>query len=199
MTHATGLAQRKRQFVRDELTRETLRLLAVQGYEATTVEQVTDAVGVSRRTFFRYFQSKEDVIVQVVTAKGTELATALEARPRDETAAVALRHTLHDLAAQVSVDTERQLHLLQLILRTPALHARFLERQARWKDVLTSTLAEREGMDAADLRPALMVGVALTALQTALNRWAESEATENLTDLLDRTFTLVEPVLRTTP
>ncbi len=60
-----SLAERKRQLVRDELTEAALKLLAFQGFEATTIDQMAAAAGLSRRTFFRYFQSKEDVIIEL--------------------------------------------------------------------------------------------------------------------------------------
>ncbi|MEU6573447.1 TetR family transcriptional regulator [Streptomyces sp. NPDC046805] len=195
MTNAPGLAQRKRQFVRDELARETLRLLATQGYEATTVEQVTDAVGVSRRTFFRYFQSKEDVIVQAVTDKGAVLAADFEARPADEAASAALHHALTPLVNQDPADPERMLRLTQLILRTPALHGRYLERQAQWKTALTSVLAQRTGRAATDMGLQLAAGMTLVAFHTALTRWADGDGTEILADLFDEAFTLVAPAV----
>ena len=58
------LAERKRQVVVDELTEAALQLLAIKGFDTTTVDEIVAAAGVSRRTFFRYFASKEDVVVQ---------------------------------------------------------------------------------------------------------------------------------------
>ena len=198
MTRESGLAQRKREFVRNELARETLRLLAEQGYEATTVEQVTDAVGVSRRTFFRYFQSKEDVIVQSVTEKEAEMAAVFAARPAGEDTSAALRSTLTPLATRVS-DERTLLKLIQLIITTPALHARFLVRQAQWKTDLATVLAQRTGLDPADMRLLLIVSLALATFHAALTRWAESDGAEDLNDLLDQMFSLVAPALNAVP
>ena len=89
-----SLAERKRQLVRDELTEAALKLLAFQGFEETTIDQMAAAAGVSRRTFFRYFQSKEDVIIEFLSDLGRQLSHGLSTRPATEPPAVALQNTL---------------------------------------------------------------------------------------------------------
>jgi hypothetical protein len=87
----------------------------------------------------------------------------------------------------------------KLILNTPALLGRFLERQAQWQAGITDILAQRTGLDArADLRPALAAGVALTAFNTALRRWADSNGRQTLVQLADRAFALEAPALALT-
>ena len=91
---ASNLAERKRELVRDELAQAAVNVLAFQEFEDTTVDHIVAEIGVSRRTFFRYFQSKEDVIVHIVAGAGTQLCTELRARPAFEPAAEALRQAL---------------------------------------------------------------------------------------------------------
>ncbi|MFK4547736.1 hypothetical protein RKD29_007332 [Streptomyces tendae] len=68
--------------------------------------------------------------------------------------------------------------MVQLILRTPALHARFLARQGRWREDLAAELARRPGLDPAhELYPELAAGMALTAFNTVLHRWSDSDGT----------------------
>src|SRR5260221_13721428 len=89
-----SLVERKRQLVRDELTEAALKLLAFQGFEATTIDQLAAAAGASRRTFFRYFQSKEDVIIEFLDDLGRQLRAALPAQPASERPALAVRNPL---------------------------------------------------------------------------------------------------------
>ena len=193
---AASLAERKRQLVRDELADAAVKILALRGYEDTTVEQIADAVGVSRRTFFRYFPSKDDVIVHLLAGAGTQLSAELRARPAGEPAAVALRHALSPFIAFSIDQPDKTLHLSRLILNTPALLGRFLERQAHWQADITAILAQRTGLDPrADPRPALAAGIALTAFNTALRRWADSDGTQPLADLADQAFALAAPAL----
>ncbi len=78
------LAQRKRQLVATELTEASLQLFALKGFDAVTVDEIASASGVSKRTFFRYFASKEDVVVQFLAGMGTDIRAALAARPAAE-------------------------------------------------------------------------------------------------------------------
>ncbi|WP_370415473.1 TetR family transcriptional regulator [Streptomyces fradiae] len=195
-----SLAERKRLLVATELSEAALQLLALRGFDAVTVDEIAAEAGVSKRTFFRYFASKEDVVVQFLSGMGGDIHAALAARPADEPASAALRHAL---AVPLLACTDqhpdhaaRALRVVQLILRTPALLARFLERQAEWREALAAELARRRGLDpAADLYPRLAAGTALVAFHTALQRWGDSDAADDPLDLLDRAFAVVRPAL----
>ncbi|QGZ47319.1 TetR family transcriptional regulator [Streptomyces sp. QHH-9511] len=191
-----SMAQRKRQLVSDELTRSALQLLALRGFDAVTVDEIVNAAGVSKRTFFRYFASKEDVVVQFLADMGAGIHAELAARPAGERPSVALLHAVSVPLAACGDHSERALPVVQLILRTPALLARFLERQEQWRNDLAAELAHRLGLDAlADLYPRLAAGTALTAFNTVLQRWSESDGAQNPAELTDQAFTVVAPAL----
>jgi AcrR family transcriptional regulator len=195
--HRPRLAERKRQVVRDELSAAALRLLAYQGFEETTIDQIVAAAGVSRRTFFRYFRSKEDVIIAFLAEVGELAREQLAARPADEPPPVALHRALSVFVAEMEEHPEKSLRLARLTLETPALRARYLDRQGDWQAALAAELSRRTGLDpAGDMRPALAAGVALTAFTTALTTWAATGGAERLPDLFDRAFGLVEGSLR---
>jgi AcrR family transcriptional regulator len=188
------IAERKRQLVRGELAEAAVTLLADQGFEETTVDQIVAAVGMSRRTFSRYFQSKEDVVVHMLAGAGAQMCAELRARPAAEAPAAALRHALSTFASVCGTDPDRTLHVGRLILDTPALLARFLERQSRWQAEMTRVLARRAGLDPdADMRPALAAGVALAAFQTGLRHWVDGDGTKNLNELVDQAFATIAP------
>ncbi|TDC07341.1 TetR family transcriptional regulator [Streptomyces sp. 8K308] len=193
------MAERKRQLVANELTEAALQLLASKGYDAVTVDEIVATAGVSRRTFFRYFASKEDVVVQFLADLGTGMRAELAGRPGEERPSVALRHAVWAglaACADPSDHTERALRVVRLILRTPALLARFLERQARWREELADELARRLGRDAGtDLYPRMAAGMALSAFDTVLRRWSESEGVADPAELTDRAFALIAPAL----
>ncbi|KUL35653.1 TetR family transcriptional regulator [Streptomyces sp. NRRL F-4489] len=196
---AASLAQRKRQVVSDELTGAALQLLAQKGYDAVTIDEIVATAGVSRRTFFRYFASKEDVVVRFLADLGAGMCAELAARPAAEPPSAALRHAVAAALAPCGDrgdHADRALRVVQLILGTPALHARFLERQAQWRDDLTAELARRLDLDPATaLRPHLAAGMALTAFNTVLARWSGSDGTERPAPLVDRAFTVLAPAL----
>nr|BFD95449.1 TetR family transcriptional regulator [Kitasatospora sp. Xyl93] len=174
---ATTLAQRKRQLVADELTQAALDLLADGGFDAVTVDEIATAAGVSKRTFFRYFASKEDVVVQFLAALGAAMREELARRPADEAPSVALRHAVWRCVEDCAGHEERARKVVRLILSTPALLARFLERQAQWRDELAAELATRLGLDAGrELYPRLAADMALAAFHTVLQRWSAAGA-----------------------
>jgi len=117
-----SLAERKRQLVRDQLGEAALRLLASQGYEETTVEQIVAAAGVSRRTFFRYFKSKEDVIVGSVGDLSATIRAELAARPEQENPQSAIRAALAVAVEQLASEPEKSVPIIRLLFDTPALH-----------------------------------------------------------------------------
>ncbi|MGC0341200.1 AcrR family transcriptional regulator [Streptomyces sp. SLBN-8D4] len=193
---AANMAERKRLLVRSELAEAAVKLLADQGFEETTVDQIVAAVGMSRRTFSRYFDSKEDVIVHMLAEAGVRLCAELNARPADEPPAVALRRALSVFTSMSVGNPAKMLRVSRLILDTPALLARFLERQSQWQAEMTGILALRAGLDPdVDLRPAVAAGVALTAFQAALRRWVDSDGSESLDDVVDQALALVGPVI----
>ncbi|MER6792357.1 TetR family transcriptional regulator [Amycolatopsis mediterranei] len=191
-----GIAERKRQLVRNELAEAAVALLADQGFEETTVDQIVAAVGMSRRTFSRYFESKEDVVVHLLAGAGAQMCAELRARPGDEPPALALRHAVSVFTSICRVDRERTLRVSRLILDTPALLARFLERQSQWQAEMAGILARRTGLvPDTDLRPALAAGVALTAFQTGLRHWVDNDGTTAIDELVDQAFVMITPAL----
>ncbi|MEU9112592.1 TetR family transcriptional regulator [Streptomyces sp. NPDC048483] len=196
-----SLAQRKRELVANELTEAALQLLALKGFDAVTIDEIAASAGVSKRTFFRYFASKEDVVVQFLADMGTGMRAELAARPLGERPSVALQHAVSvplAACADRSDHAGRALRVVQLILRTPALRARFLERQAQWRDDLAAELARRLELDTeTDLYVQLAAGMALTAFDTVLQRWSGSDGAEDPAVLTDRAFAVIAPALDT--
>jgi AcrR family transcriptional regulator len=171
-------------------------VLAAKGFETTTVDEIVAAAGVSRRTFFRYFASKEDVVVQLLAGLGEMMNAELTARPIDEPPATALRLSMAAALADCAGrphDAAKQLLVVKMIVGTPALLARFLELQAQWQDELAGILAARYPGD--DLYPALAAGTALAGAHVVLRRWSESDGTIDHNELLERVFEQIAPAL----
>ncbi|MGW4630380.1 TetR family transcriptional regulator [Streptomyces rubiginosohelvolus] len=191
-----SLAERKRQLVSDELTGAALRLLAQKGFDAVTIDEIVAAAGVSKRTFFRYFASKEDVVIQFLAEMGTVMRAELAGRPAQEPPSVALRHTIWVSIDACAGHADQALRVVQLILGTPSLLARFLERQAQWRDELATEVADRLGLaPETDLYPQLAAGMALAAFGTVLQRWSDSDGAEDPATLTDRAFAIIAPAL----
>jgi len=195
----SSLAERKRELVAGELRDAALMLLATRGFDAVTVDDIVAAAGMSRRTFHRYFASKEDVVVRFLADMSADIVAALAARPPAEPPSVALRHAVWvPLAACTDHPDhiERSRIVVRLILDTPALRARWLERQARCRAELTAELAARCGLDPdADVYPEMAAGMALVVLDTVLERWQPGDGEQRLAELTDRAFAVIATAL----
>jgi AcrR family transcriptional regulator len=184
----TSMAERKRQLVRDELSEAAVLLFAEQGFEETTVDQIAAAVGVSPRTFFRYFKVKEDVLVEFLGHFGEQLVAELAARPAGEPPLTAMRQALIPLIGLHLEHPEKTLRLTRLLLSTPTVRARYLDHQARWRDELAAVLATRTGAGPEDFRPVLTASIALAAFAAAQARWADLDGAPSFVAMLDEAF-----------
>ncbi|KNB53411.1 TetR/AcrR family transcriptional regulator [Streptomyces caatingaensis] len=161
----TGLRERKLRRTRDEMIRSALQLFLDQGYEETTVDQITAAVEVHPRTFFRHFASKEEVALTPISSIDMAFLAALEARPARENPLQAMTGAFRAVLEQVREDRldgmDGGLHLamMRLVERTPGLLAEYLRRSEETEERLARIIADREGLDPEDSRPQLIVAV----------------------------------------
>ncbi|WP_353114355.1 TetR family transcriptional regulator [Microbacterium sp.] len=142
-----SLSQRKREAVRRELTVIAVDLFARDGYEQTTVDAIAEAAGMSKRTFFRYYASKDDVVIGKWQTMGDDIVTRFRGRAADEPLIDALRAAL-DVVVEHYADTARQSASSafdRIIAETPQLSARFLYE--------VSTIEQRLAAEAAETRP----------------------------------------------
>ncbi len=166
------LQERKRDLVRDAIAGAAWRLFAAEGYEAATVADIARAAGVSRRTFFRYFSSKEDVVVGTSDALAEDLLAAFARRPADEPPLAAIRAVLRPLVASRLADARQARAIVRLLRESRTLRRAMLERHARMEERLAALVAERTGADRRkDPTPALLAFVTRALLDTAFNVW----------------------------
>ena len=191
------LRRRARDAVRAEIAETAFQLFTERGFDQTTVDDIAVAAGLSRRSFFRYFASKEDAVLGMLNAVGDAIAAELAARPADEPPWTSLRRALDVLVTTYLGDPKVALARFRLIHHTPALRATLLDKQDRWQRSLAQVLAARLGADPAhDLRPQLLAATALAALDVASRRWLASDGQANLATLLDESFALLAHDLR---
>lgn len=165
-----SLQERKQELVRTEIFNAAWALFGQRGYEATTVADIAAAAGVSRRTFFRYFSSKEDVLVETSDDLAEAMLAAMAERPLDEPPLVAIERALVPVLESRIAQTERTRTIIRLLRESRTLRRALLERHALMEERLTVQLAVRLGTDAAtDSTPALLAFVARAMMDTAFN------------------------------
>ncbi|MEV0530169.1 TetR family transcriptional regulator [Kitasatospora sp. NPDC050463] len=186
-----SLRERKKLKTRQAIRREAYRLIAAQGYESTTVEQIAAAAEVSQSTFFRYFATKEDLVLS--DEYDPAMVTALLARPSDEPFLRSCREALVGLVRELLQDQRDELLTrMRLVHEVPALRARMHETANDPQRLYLDVLTRRHGVEEPTFEmriAAAAIGAATT--ETAL-RWAESDGREDLADLVDHTFAVLE-------
>jgi AcrR family transcriptional regulator len=171
-----GLRERKKAKTRAAIREHAMRLFEEQGYAATTVDQIADAAEVSQSTFFRYFPSKEDV---VLTDDFDELIVeAIRARPAGTPPVRAMIEGMRAVFVEVdeeawSVERSRQ----RIIGSVPELQARIMQQTFAAVDMLATTLAEREGKPADDLMIRALAG-AVVGVVLAVAKPAQGQSFE---------------------
>lgn len=188
----TNLREQFKTTTRQELTRVGLELFLQQGFATTTIDQIVEPLGISKRTFFRYFATKEDLVVEWQTEMTPAFVDELNSRPRDEAPFKAVSETLLSLASRINTNPELALALMRLFKETPSLAGRDMERRMVWEQALTAALIEREGRTVTPrLKARITVGMAMTAWTAALDEWYLGGGKANLRPIMETAFSLV--------
>jgi AcrR family transcriptional regulator len=185
--------QRKKTATRDRIRACALRLFREQGYDATTVEQIAAAAGVSHMTFFRYFPAKEDVALS--DSYDPLIAELIEQTPVTQPVIQRIRTVLVQGLRQV-YDTDRDTMLAQnkLIVSTPALRERLWANQIATQQLILQALSNGEPGPVTDFQAKVTVAACLAAATTAVLTWTENDGVPELPDLIEQAFdTLTHP------
>lgn len=187
----TGLRERKKRATRQALGEAALRLAADRGLQRLTVEDISEAAGVSTRTFFNYFPGKEEAIIGesplvVVPEPGAAVIGDGEA----------VIDGLHRVVRAGAVGTECRRWEVRLrrrlMERYPALVPRLFARIVEFERSLASAVAARSGTSPGDAYPQLMAAVASTAVRVAIVRWSTDHSDRRLEHHLDEMFGLLK-------
>jgi len=196
-----GLRERKKEKTRLAILDAALDLFLEQGYESTTVEQIAGAVDISPRTFFRYFTSK-DHLVMWFHDHGEEIMMAtLASRPQDEPPFTALTHglraVLSDIESSTPEDTARFLKLRQILEANPRLVGQSVARGAETELRLAELVAARRGADpGTDQLSHLIVAFAMSTLRVGFECPRRHGTLPEITARMAETIDLAERSLR---
>jgi AcrR family transcriptional regulator len=169
-----GRREQKREETRRRLTRAAQRLFAEQGFDRTSLDEIAAAAGVSRRTFFHYFGSKEDVILSRHAEFERTLLDAIRTAPPEEPLLRVAEKAA--IAALASFDAEEARLIEQLKRDTPALGARDHGKYERLERAIAGALAERAGTSPDDLRTRLDAMLVTGVLRVGGTGWLSASA-----------------------
>ena len=190
-----GRVGRRRSTTRDHITHVALELFATRGFDDVSVDDVAHAAGISRRTLFRYFSSKNAIPWADFDASLTNLRDLLNAVPHDVPLDAALRSALLEFNSFDESETPRHRRRMQVILQTDALQAYSMTMYAGWRGVIAAFVARRLDTKPTALVPQTVAWTVLGVALTAYEQWLADE-TVSLPDALGEAFDIVRDGLR---
>jgi AcrR family transcriptional regulator len=165
-------------------------MFRAQGYEATTVEQIAEAVEISPSTFFRYFPAKEDLVLS--DDYDPLIIQALRDQPTSLGPVQALRRALSSVFSGLSDDQMADLRSrAELVFAVPELRAAMLDQSAQTVREVTQVVAQRAGLAADDFAVYTMAGAVLGVMVAAELYWAQHPGSQ-LFRLLDEALAYLE-------
>ena len=188
-----GLRERKRQQTRERLTRAAMALFLERGFEATTLDDIAAAADISRRSFFHYFASKEDVVFAWHEETTAALIAAVEARPANESMLTAAENAISAMARQL--EPGEAIAMARLKRDNPALQARDQVKYEKLERALAAALEKRAGKTE-KLGARLVAMIATGAMRIGGELWAAEGAREKPEALVKRTFAAIRAILR---
>jgi AcrR family transcriptional regulator len=188
--------ERTRRAVRGELAQLAVSLFVEKGYDETTIDDLAAAAGMSKRTFFRYFASKEELVMGKYEFFAEQLAEDLAARPADEPIWVSLRQVFGRVAEYFESEARgaTTIAMEKIVRDHPTLNASYLERVSRMQELVLDEARSRTGWpDPADPRTAAIVGAAFSCLIAAWTTWLTIDQAQPFGDLLGQAMNAIQP------
>jgi len=200
------ITERRMALTRRALAEAAGRLFSERGYDATTIEDITSAVDVSPRTFFRYFTHKEGVVTALAQLGVENLVAAVRRRPHQESFAEALAVSVIDIVSGSDAGPggmgESSLEVrspatgrafFAMLRTTPALRARWLDEIHQHENDLVALLVERTPALLADpLAASVVASAVMAAVITALEAWAASPADTSASEIVRHAMSVLQ-------
>lgn len=182
----------KRQRVRNDLIQTSLKLFGKHGFDLTTVDDIVAAAGVSRRTFFRYFNSKEDVVFEWMREQGEYMLAVLMARPPKEPPIESITSMFLKLADYHDANPKRSRFLSSLIMETPSLSSRYHDEYAKWEDRYIEVLQRSRASSAREaFAVRVQVAATVSAFVAAIRTWIEDRGKGPLRERVEAAFSIL--------
>lgn len=183
----SSLRIRKHQFVRDAIFDSAIELFEVKGFDETTVEEIAQAAGVSRASFFRYFSSKDDLLARNVIKYGDALTAAIKTSPPSSTPLEIMRKTVLAVAKETA-NSRHARQVIDISLRSAAARQAHMSRMVEVESKVATAFAERVGSLSKDeIEPRLLAIMTLSAMNVAVMSWHRGDS-EQLSAAAEKVF-----------
>jgi AcrR family transcriptional regulator len=186
-----GLRERKKRQTRRLLQSTAMALFADRGFGQVTIDEIAAACDLSRTTVFRYFPTKEDLVVGTEPERLAELRVAFEQRPREEPVFDSVRHAVVAIAGRYELDRGQLLAAHELVTANSSLLARALEIHTAWVDLFAGLIASRTGGGDPDLRDRVLAVAVMAAMRVAIQEWLTPGHTGELARMIAEALDLL--------
>jgi len=187
-----GLRERKKRETRLAIHRAALDLVEEAGFDAVTTDQIAARAGVSPRTLFNYFPTKESAVLGATPADLDEMRALLDARPASEPILQSIRAIVEARLSPTTYDPQLRAQRRRVILNEPSLGPALVGNNIRAENVLTELVADRLGLDPREsVRPRVTVASALAAVRACIEH-QHSGGSGTVEEAVDEAFLLLE-------
>lgn len=195
LTRAPSLRDKHKSQTRRALRDAALKLFASQGYDATTTEEIAERAGVSTRTFFRYFPTKEHVLYHGEHDWVQAFIDVYPTQPDSLRDVEAMRVTLESLAPRLGRSRRSMLLYQQAVDSSPTLRGHEQDHQLQDTQILAQAIAKRRGRNEPDEACTLLAAVTLLVYRRALDLWLAGPPTGSLAKAINKQFRLLTGVI----
>jgi len=190
-----SLRARKRRETMERITEAGIRLFLDRGYEATTLDDIAAAAAISRRSFFHYFKSKDDILISLQSGMGTTIAEAIRNAPQDKRPIDAVRDAVLDICAAVRPDD--MLVIDRLMRSSETVQARKQASYVEQERTLLAALRERWPEPERESGLKLVAMIAMGAIRLSTEAFNQEAGARTMPTLLRETFGALETELFT--
>jgi AcrR family transcriptional regulator len=194
-THATDRRHERGIRTRTALVDVALDLFERQGFDRTTVDQIAATAGVSQRTFFHHFPTKEAVLFSGYADRLAEASSRFRQVPPDAGLAEAIERATTPVAEAIDEHPGLFLRRNRLYAAAPSLRATMLRINEEWIDELTLEVARRLDLHPDDLRARLVATMANGATRAAIDCWVAADGAVDFSRLAVESFSLLRPTV----
>ncbi len=188
-----GLRERKRRETLQRITDTGVRLFLEKGYDATTVDDIAAEAGISRRTFFHYFKSKDDILLSMQSGMGDMLAAALRAEPADKTPFQAMRDAILNFCAPYPA--EDMIKIDRLMRSSETVQARKQASYIQHEQTLFAALREKWPAPERETSLRLVAMVSIGAIRLSFETLNRENGKRPIRDLLQEAFDALDAVI----
>lgn len=185
-TPPEGLRERKRRETLRRITDAGMRLFIEKGYEATTLDEIAIAAGISRRTFFYYFKSKDEILLSLQSGMGDMIVDALRDAPRDQRPLDAIRDAIVKVCALIPAD---EMIAIDGVMRaSEAVQARKQASYIQHEKALFAALRERWPEPERETGLRFVAMLAIGAMRLSFDALSREGGKRPVAELLHETF-----------